>query len=102
MGTVPFWLSRIDNRWLHAPRKSTRKQPGDYFRENFHVTTSGMFGVQAFLCVYQTLGADRILFAVDYPFESNEQGARFIDSLPICDADRQKICSANAEKLLAL
>lgn len=99
---IPFWLWRIDNRWLYTPRQNPRKPPGDYFKENFYVTTSGMFGEQAFLCVYQTLGAERILFAVDYPFESNEQGAKFIESVAICDADKEKICHTNAEKLLRL
>jgi predicted TIM-barrel fold metal-dependent hydrolase len=99
---IPFWLWRIDNRWLHAPRKSPAKPPGHYFKENFYVTTSGMFGVQPFLCVYHTLGAERILFAVDYPFESNEQAVRFVEALPIAENDKEKICCSNAETLLAL
>jgi predicted TIM-barrel fold metal-dependent hydrolase len=99
---IPFWLWRIDNRWAQSSRKSLRRAPGHYFRENFYVTTSGMFGTQAFLCVHQTLGPERILFAVDYPYESSEEGARFVESLPIRDADKEKICHSNAETLLAL
>ncbi len=99
---IPFWLWRMDNRWLYTERQHPKRARGDYFRENFYVTTSGMFGPQAFHCVYQTLGAERILFAVDYPYESIEMGARFIDSLPICAADQAKICYGNAEKLLKL
>ena len=99
---IPFWLWRIDNRWLSTARKNPKRPPGDYFRENFFVTTSGMFGLQAFQCVYQTLGAERILFAVDYPFESNDMGARFIESVPIAEGDKAKICHLNAERLLGL
>lgn len=57
---------------------------------------------QAFMCVYLTLGAERILFAVDHPFESNEVGARFIETIPISETDKKKICHLNAEKLLGL
>jgi predicted TIM-barrel fold metal-dependent hydrolase len=61
-----------------------------------------MFEEQAFMYVYRTLGADRIMFAVDYPYEANERGAKFIESLPIGDGDKAKICHLNAEKLMRL
>ena len=61
-----------------------------------------MFHHPQFMCVYQVLGADRILFAVDYPYENMEQGARFIESVPIPEGDKEKICHGNAEKLLKL
>lgn len=99
---LPFWLSRMDNHWLRNPMASLKKTPGEYFRDNFCVTTSGMFGIPQFLCVYQILGADRILFAVDYPYESNEEAVRFIDAVPISDGDKEKICHSNAETLLGL
>ena len=51
---------------------------------------------------YLALGADKILFAVDYPFESSKEAAQFIQSVPICDSDKEKICHLNAEKLLGL
>ncbi len=100
---IPFWLWRIDNIWQKNPStKTLKKSPGDYFRENFWATTSGQFGVEAFLCAYLTLGADRILFAVDYPYESNEVAVRFMETVPICNADKEKIYHLNAEKLLKL
>ena len=99
---IPFWLWRIDNHWSRGPRTTPRRRPSEYFKENFFVTTSGMFNDQAFQCVYQTLGAERMMFAVDYPSESNEEGAQFIESVAICDTDKEKICHLNAEKLLAL
>jgi gamma-resorcylate decarboxylase len=40
---LPFYLWRIDNhsRWMSDPHKfAARKPVGDYFRANFHVTTS--------------------------------------------------------------
>jgi len=99
---IPFWLWRIDNIWSRSARKYPQRPPGEYFRENFYVTTSGMFGRDAFDCVYRVLGADRILYAVDYPYEIIEEGAAFMDAVDIPEADKAKICHLNAEKLLKL
>jgi len=66
------------------------------------VATSGMFWQPAFIGTYLALGADRILFAVDYPHESIEEAVDFMDAVPICDNDKEKIYHLNAERLLTL
>lgn len=104
---IPFWLWRIDNHWAKRRARGShnmkfKRKPSDYFKDNFFVTTSGMFCQRALQNTYMTLGADRILFAVDYPWESNEEAVRFIEDAPICDDDKEKICHLNAEKLLGL
>jgi 2,3-dihydroxybenzoate decarboxylase len=101
---LPFWLWRIDNRWqeLDASKRRIPKKPSHYVKENIFVTTSGVFSAAPLLCTYLELGADRILFAVDYPFESNLKAVQFMDTAPICDSDREKIYHLNAEKLLGL
>ena len=99
---IPFWLARIDNHWVRSPGSRLKRLPSEYFRENFFVSSSGMFEQPAFQCVYQTLGAEHILFAIDYPYESMEQGVKFIDAAQLPDADRARICHGNVEKLLGL
>jgi predicted TIM-barrel fold metal-dependent hydrolase len=104
---IPYWLWRIDNRWtkdkgLFPSPVELKKNPTEYFRENFYVTTSGMFWHPVLQFVCSVLGADRILFAVDYTPESCKMAAEFIKSAPISDSDREKICHLNAEKLLRL
>lgn len=99
---IPFWLWRIDNRWQKAVNKMPAKKPSEYVKNNIWVSTSGMFGEQSFLCVYTTIGADKIVFAVDYPYESSEEGARFIENVPICDADKERVAHLNVEKLFKL
>ena len=66
------------------------------------MATSGMFSLPSFMCVYHVLGADKILFAVDYPAESATEAVQFMDEVPICDADREKVYHLNAEDLLKL
>jgi predicted TIM-barrel fold metal-dependent hydrolase len=61
-----------------------------------------MFSVQSFLCAYQRIGADRVLFAVDNPMDESALGAAFADLIPVSDADKEKIVQGNAERILGL
>jgi predicted TIM-barrel fold metal-dependent hydrolase len=54
------------------------------------------------MCDYLSLGADKILFAVDYPMESSKEAIQFIEQAPICDGDKEKIWHLNAERLFSL
>jgi 2,3-dihydroxybenzoate decarboxylase len=48
------------------------------------------------------MGADRILFSVDYPFVPNPPGVRWMDQVPLGPDDREKILSGNAKRLLKI
>jgi 2,3-dihydroxybenzoate decarboxylase len=104
---LPFWLPRIDKKMalfqnIHAPERELNKPPSQYFHDNFYITTSGMNYEEPLLLAHKVMGADRILFAVDYPFEEAEEPVRFMDNAPISDQDRRKIYQTNAEKLFLL
>jgi predicted TIM-barrel fold metal-dependent hydrolase len=70
--------------------------------ENMVVTTSGNWFEPTFVCTLQALGADNILFAVDWPFEPNTTAMRYLNHLPISDLDREKIAHLNAERILRM
>lgn len=100
---LPYWLWRLDNMWLRGPlANQLKKTPSEYFKDNFSVTTSGMFWQPALMCSYLALGADKILFAVDHPMESNKGAVQFMESASICDSDKEKMYHLNAERLFAL
>ncbi|MFC1945661.1 amidohydrolase family protein [Chloroflexota bacterium] len=100
---LPYWLLRLDSQWKRNPLARQRKKtPSQYFKDNFFITTSGMFGQETLQYVISVLGADKILFAVDYPYELNTEAVHFMDTAPIVDSDREKIYHSNAEKLLKL
>ena len=77
-----------------------RKQPGQYVKDNFYVTTSGMFWGPVLEFLHSAMGPDRVLFAVDYPAESSSLAVKSIESLSISNEDKAKIFHLNAEKLL--
>ena len=66
------------------------------------MTTSGMFWEPVLQFDCSVLGAERILFAVDHPYESSRDAVQFIESSAINEGDKEKICHRNAEKLLGL
>ncbi|SED71469.1 gamma-resorcylate decarboxylase [Rhizobiales bacterium GAS191] len=100
---IPFDVWRTDHRLGKSPRGiPAKKKMAEYLRSNFHITTSGNFRDQTLLSAMLEVGADRLLFSVDYPFEENEEAAQWFDSVPVSETDRIKIGRTNAIKLLKL
>ena len=50
----------------------------------------------------QEIGTDRVLFSIDYPFESMEEGATWFDAAEIGENDRDNIGRRNAARLFNL
>ena len=100
---LPFAVHRLnDHTWRSAARRGLKKTPLQYIRENLLVTTSGNWYEPAFLCTLLALGADNILFAIDWPYEANKTGIEFLRKISISDGDRQKIAHGNAERVLRM
>jgi len=103
---LPFWLQRIDNRYLLQVQigavKRLARLPSEYFLENFFITTSGVMSSPALRLCLDVVGAERIMFAADYPYESVEDSVRFMDGVDISSAERQAIYSSNAERVFNL
>ena len=100
---LPFGMHRLnDHSVVAAKRRGLKKAPIDYLRDNLIVTTSGNWYEPAFVCTLMALGADNILFAIDWPYEANTAGMEFLHKLSISDADRAKIAHRNAERVLRI
>lgn len=100
---IPFFLARIDAAVTPvAMHTGLKRRIADYFHDNIHITTSGLFTAPPFYLALAVIGADRILFSVDYPFSSNHQGRQFLDSLSLSPADFDKLTHTNAQALLRL
>jgi len=100
---LPFAMHRLnDQAHRSAARRGLKKQPIEYIRDNLVVTTSGNWYEPAFLCTLLALGADKILFAADWPYEANKTAVEFLRTISINDLDREKIAHLNAERLLKM
>jgi len=106
---LPFWLYRID--YMHAASvkaqryetmKPLKKKPSDYIRENIYVTNSGVAWEPSVMFCHKVLGADHVLYAMDYPYQFVPEEVKIADALPMSDLDKKKFFQLNAEKLFNL
>jgi 5-carboxyvanillate decarboxylase len=102
---IPFSLSRLDAHHAQTHAKTTphlRRRPSEYFREHFTVSTSGMNHAPAAVrfCIEQ-LGADRVMFAGDYPFEDLDAEVAAFENVPLSVAERTALSHGNAERVFA-
>ena len=98
---VPFYLQRLDDAMPPAVTGLSRTITETY-RSQVYVTPSGMLNRPHFDFIHTVMGADRILYAVDYPYLTNTGARAFLEQLPISQQDREKIAHGNAEALLGL
>lgn len=99
---LPFALARLDARIANKSTYRLDRSPRRVVRENFFVTTSGNPHTASLLGLILEIGADRILFALDYPFEDMAEVTEWFHHLPISETDRRKIGRDNARELLGL
>ena len=101
---IPYNLWRMDARMVFSSRGYRGSKPlGHYFREHFHVTTSGNFHDSTFRCALEELGKDRLYFCSDYPFERMQDAADWFDNTTvITDEERLQIGRTNAIELFKL
>jgi len=101
--SLPYLLGRLDEGYAMCLKGKKLKKPvSEYIRENVMITTSGLYRPEALLCAMAALGADRILYAVDYPFADPAASMAAFEKTPMSDADREKIFHGNAERVLKL
>jgi 5-carboxyvanillate decarboxylase len=106
---LPFWLYRVD--YMHAATVRARRypamrpvqrRPSEYLRENVWVTTSGMAWAPAIMFCREVLGADRVLYAMDYPYQYVPDEVTAHENLPLTVADKAALFQHNAERVFGL
>jgi 5-carboxyvanillate decarboxylase len=106
---LPFWAYRLD--YMHAATvrsgryealKPIELKPSEYLKRNVWVTTSGMAWAPAIMFCRQVLGPDRVLYAMDYPYEYVIDEVRWQDDLPLTAAEKKQFYQTNAEDVFNL
>ena len=102
-GTIPYLAERLDRgyRAFKECRANIDRPPTEYLKTQFWYDTVN-FNQAALKCAIEFAGVDHILAASDYPHAigSIPLMKKAIESLPIAQADQEKIFSGNAERLL--
>lgn len=99
---LPYFITRFGKWYRASGSTKPKRDPGEYLKTNVMITTTGVHHEPALRCAIDTLGAERVMFSVDYPFESNEEATRFIEKAKLSDEERRLICFENAQRLLRL
>jgi predicted TIM-barrel fold metal-dependent hydrolase len=82
---------------------SSLKRPHlEYFKEFYADTAMFGGGVHALRCGYEFFGADKVVFATDTPLGPIKPAIDALNQLDISAADKRKLFSGNAKKLLKI
>ena len=81
---------------------SLGKNISEYMKENVFITTSGMAWAPAITFVQSVLGIDRVMYAMDYPYQFELHEVDATDDVPISGEDKKKLFQSNAEAVFSL
>lgn len=96
---VLFYLERVEHLAVAA---GLQRPLREYAKHNLLITPSGVLSHRYLRWAADVVGADRIMFATDYPFEVSSAGGagrRFLEEAELDDADREGVASVNWERL---
>jgi 5-carboxyvanillate decarboxylase len=100
---VHFWFWRLDFMNKYAQNRGSAPKlkltPSEYFKRNFVITTSGMESPLALDYSIKALGIDNVLWAIDYPYQPSTPAVKFMDTVPVSEAERRKLYHENAERI---
>jgi len=100
---LPYMRWRFDSRFaVYSHGVQLQRPPSEYFGRNILITTSGVCSAPALVGAIGEMGAQAVMFSVDYPYESTAIAADFIEAAPLDDATRELVCHGNAERLFKL
>ncbi|KAL4742148.1 amidohydrolase 2 [Aspergillus similis] len=102
---LPFLIHRADQRMkIGTPGSNGAHKQSlmHYFQNHFYATLAGVRRYSTMRTTIDELGESRVMFSVDYPYESNEDAADWFDGLELNENTRMAIASGNATRLFGL
>ncbi|HTQ35577.1 MAG TPA: amidohydrolase family protein [Steroidobacteraceae bacterium] len=106
---LPFWLYRMD--YMHGNTVRSKRYPfmkelrhpvSHYMKHNVFVTSSGVAWQPAIQFCQQVLGVERVLYAMDYPYQYAPGEVATCDAMSIPDADKRAFFEGNARRVFKL
>lgn len=94
-------LDRLD--YMLPPEITCLKQHiSDYYRQNIYITPSGIKSQVNLEATVKYLGADRIIWSVDYPYIRDKGFTDFLLNSGLTSEQKEQIAHGNADKLFKL
>ncbi|KAK0113446.1 hypothetical protein ONS95_013704 [Cadophora gregata] len=103
--SLPFLVHRIDHRMAIGIRGTNgpyEKSMMYYLQNNFIATLAGVRRESTMRNTIDEMGESRVLFSVDYPYESNEDAADWFDGMQLNENTRSAIGWENARRIFKL
>jgi 5-carboxyvanillate decarboxylase len=106
---LPYWMYRLD--YMHAAgvnagryecMKPLKKKVSDYLRENVYITNSGVAWEPAIKFAQQVIGIDRVMYAMDYPYQYTPQEVVDLDNMDMTVEHKKMFFQTVAEKVFKL
>ena len=99
--TIPAFLERMDSI-LDQGITGLDKKVSEYYKEHVYLTPSGILSSDQLLYLTKVMGADHIMYAVDYPYVKPEHISTFLTDSGLTNEQVELIAHGNAERLLHL
>ena len=71
-------------------------------KRNFAITTSGLEDSLVLRFCIDKIGIDRVMWAIDYPYQPTASAVAFLDSASLSPDERTRIASSNAERIFRI
>jgi len=106
---LPYWSYRLD--YMHKAGVDSNRHDflkplelpiSGYLKRNVYVTFSGMAWEPAIQFCKGTLGIDRIMYAMDYPYQYAPGEVVAQDAMDMSPADKKAFFQTNAERIFNL
>jgi 5-carboxyvanillate decarboxylase len=107
---LPFWMYRLDymNRAGVVSKRYERMKPlqlgrvSEYLRRNVFITSSGFAWEPAIKFCQEVLGADRVMYAMDYPYQHDLAEVVASDDIGMPADVKKAFFQTNAERVFKL
>lgn len=106
---LPFWAYRLD--YMHGATvrsqryesmKPLQRKVSEYLKQNFYYTNSGVAWEPAIKFVQSVVGGDRLMYAMDYPYQHSVEEVSQLDAMNMADELKKAFFQTNAEKVFKL
>lgn len=106
---LPFWQYRLD--YMYGAGQRSRRYPhmpllehpiSHYLSHNVYITNSGVAWQPAIEFCQKVIGVERVLYAMDYPYQFQADEVRTLDEMTIPAEHKKMFFQTNAERVFKL